>query len=86
MWAFRVGISSPLECLPLARRFFLASTTSKRLLRRLASLGPGSTVAEIGKKRDKMGKISASEARRAVSWGEGKGGGARRHAFDTTVP
>ena len=33
-----------------------------------------------------MGKISASEASRAVSWGEGKGGGARRHAFDAAVP
>ena len=51
------GVSSPLECLPLARRFFLASSTYKRLLRRLVSLGPGSTVVEIGKKRGKMGKI-----------------------------
>ena len=74
------------ESLPLARRFFLASTTSKRLLRRLVSLGPGSTVVEKGKKRGKMGKISASEASRAVSWGEGKGGGASRHAFDAVVP
>ena len=33
--AFRAGAPSPLTCLPHARPFFLAPTTSKRLLRRL---------------------------------------------------
>ena len=34
-WAFRAGVLSPLACLPLARPFFFAPTTFKRLLRRL---------------------------------------------------
>ena len=42
-----------------------------------ASLGPGSAVREKGKKRGQIGKISASEASPAVSWGGGKG----RHSF-----
>ena len=37
-WAFRAGAPSPLACLPLARPFFLAPTTSKRLLPRLNSI------------------------------------------------
>ena len=37
------------------------------------SLGPGSVVGEKSKKRGQIGKISASEARRAVAWGGGKG-------------
>ena len=37
------------------------------------------------KKRGQIGKISASEARGAVSWGGGVGGGAWSHAFDAAV-
>ena len=42
------------------------------------SLGPVFAVGEKGKKRGEM--ISTSEARPAVAWGWGKGGGAWRHA------
>ena len=42
------------------------------------SLGPVYAVGEKGKKRGEM--ISTSEARPAVAWGWGKGGGAWRHA------
>ena len=38
------------------------------------------------KKRGQIGKISASEASWAVSWGGGMGGGALSHAFDAAVP
>ena len=37
------------------------------------------------KKRGQIGKISASEASGAVSWGGGMGGGAWSHAFDAAV-
>ena len=43
-------------------------------------------MGEKGKTRGQIGKILASEASRAVSWGGGKGGGAWRHAFDAAVP
>ena len=33
-----------------------------------------------------IGKISVSEASRAVAWGGGKGGGAWRHSFNVAVP
>ena len=36
--------------------------------------GPGSAVGENGKKRGQIGKISAKEASRGVTWGGGKGG------------
>ena len=42
-----------------------------------ASLGPGSAVREKGKKRGQIGKMLASEASPAVSWGGRKG----RHSF-----
>ena len=51
-----------------------------------SSLGPGLAVGEKGKNRGQIGKISASEASWAVSWGEGMGGGALSHAFDAAVP
>ena len=35
--------------------------------------GPGSAVGEKGKKRGQIGKISAKEASRGVTWGGGKG-------------
>ena len=38
------------------------------------SPGPGSAVGEKGKKRGQIGKISAKEASRGVTWGRGKGG------------
>ena len=40
-------------------------------------------MGEKGKKRDEIGKILASEAKPAVAWGWGKGGGAWRHASAT---
>ena len=40
-----------------------------------------------GKKaQGQRGKISVSEANRAVAWGGGKGSGAWRHALNATVP
>ena len=39
-----------------------------------SSLGTGSAVGEKGKKRGQIGKISAKEASRGVTWGRGKGG------------
>ena len=38
------------------------------------SLGLGAAVAEKGKKRGQIEKVSASEASRAVTWGGEKGG------------
>ena len=48
----------------------------------------GASVLTVARsiKRDQIGKIKASEARRAVDWGGGKGGGAWRHAFNAAVP
>ena len=40
------------------------------------SPGPGSAVGEKGKKRGQIGKISAKEASRVVTWGRGKGSAA----------
>ena len=37
------------------------------------SPGPGSAVGEKGKKRGQIGKISAKEASRGLTWGRGKG-------------
>ena len=51
-----------------------------------SSLGPGLAVGGKGKNRGQIGKISASEASWAVSWGGGMGGGALSHAFDAAVP
>ena len=42
-------------------------------------------LGEKAKKRGQIGKISASEASGAVSWGGGMGGGAWSHAFDAAV-
>ena len=51
-----------------------------------STLGPGLAVGEKGKNRGQIGKISASEASWAVSWGRGMSGGAVSHAFDAAVP
>ena len=47
---------------------------------------PGTKLLSGGKGKKQIGKISASEVSRVVSWGGGKGGGAWRHAFDAAVP
>ena len=46
-----------------------------------AILGSGSALREKGKKRGQIGKISASEASPAVSWGGGKVNLKGRHSF-----
>ena len=46
-----------------------------------AILGSGSTLREKGQKRGQIGKISASEASLAVSWGGGKVNLKGRHSF-----
>ena len=52
-----------------------------------SSLGPGLAVGEKAKNGVKLiGKISASQASRAVYWGGEMGGGAWSHAFDAAVP
>ena len=55
---------------------YCRTVTDRRCLSSLVaivSLGPGSAMRERGKKRGPIGKISASEASPAVSWGGGKG-------------
>ena len=66
-----------------SRLLIMTSGTSTFSLLKLASnncnasLGPGSAVREKGKKRGQIGKMLASEASPAVSWGGRKG----RHSF-----